>query len=240
MAYLPILTYHRLLAQDPTQRVDPKRISVSQNQFRRHLQWLKWLGYRTVRLEDYVKGLRQGEGRERGRAFAIAFDDGYEEVLTLALPILQEYGFTATVFAVPDQEHNQWDDGNAHLMNAEQLKTWVASGMDVGAHSSHHVHLTQVDLETAKREMRESKAMLEETLKRPVPLFAYPYGETNDGVDALAREAGFEAAFATDHAPRDHAANLYRLRRVVVFPRTTSWEILWKIQRWYPLYQDWK
>jgi len=33
--------------------------------------------------------------------------------------------------------------------------------------------------------------------------------KTDDRVDALARGAGFEAAFATDNAPRDHAANLY-------------------------------
>ena len=52
--YLPILTYHRLLSQDPAPSVDPKRISVSLNQFRTHVRGFKRLGYRSLRLSDYV------------------------------------------------------------------------------------------------------------------------------------------------------------------------------------------
>jgi peptidoglycan/xylan/chitin deacetylase (PgdA/CDA1 family) len=241
MAYLPILTYHRLLSQDPTTTVDPKRISVSQHQFRRHLAWLKRLGYKTLRLEDYVKFLRE-KGSAPSRSFAITFDDGYEEVLTLGLPILQEFGYTAAVFAVPGQfgGSNAWDDGAARLLTADQLKSLDKAGMTIGAHTCGHIHLTRVSAETAGREIEESKVKLEAVLGHAVTLLAYPYGETNDAVDALARGAGFEAAFATDHAPQDHAENLYRIRRAVVFPRNTAWEILIKVQAWYPVYQDWK
>jgi peptidoglycan/xylan/chitin deacetylase (PgdA/CDA1 family) len=263
--YLPILTYHRLLLQDPTKGADPMRISVSQDQFRRHLLWLKRLGYQTIRLEDYVKWLkepltptlspwegergiikesprpRRGRGcRVRGRFFAATFDDGYEEVLTIGLPILQEFGFTATVFAVSSEERNRWDDGKARLMNAAQLRQWREAGMEVGAHSCTHAHLARINREAARREIRDSKTDLEQVLGQAVTMLAYPYGESNPEVEALAREAGFEAAFATDRAPRDHFQNLYRLRRSVVFPRNTAWEILIKAQRWYPAYQDWK
>jgi len=241
MSYLPILTYHRLLAQKPTKNVDPKRISVSQAQFRKQLRWLKRLGYRTLALPDYVRVLLQG-GKAPSRSFAITFDDGYEEVLTLGLPDLQEFGYTATVFAVAGQPGgaNLWDDGGAKLLSADQLRLLDKSGITIGAHSCQHVHLTQVSPGAAKREIAESKEILEQSLGKPVTLFAYPYGETNDSVDRYAREAGFEAAFATDNASRDHSQNLFRLRRVVVFPRNTVWEILMKIQARYPAYQDWK
>ncbi len=248
--YLPILTYHRILPQASTKSNDPHRISVSQTQFRTHLKWLKRLGYKTVRLEDYVKRLRQhphptpspleGEGEEGGKSFAITFDDGYQEVLTLGLPLLQEFGFTAAIFAVPGEERNRWDDNGAKLLAPAELRQWRDAGMETGAHSFRHLHLTRADSEVVRREITESKHKLEGVLGRPVTLFAYPYGETDDRVEALAREAGFQAAFATDHAPRDHAAHLYRLRRSVVFPRNTVWEILCKVQRWYPAYQDWK
>ncbi len=239
--YLPILTYHRLWAVSPTRSADPQRISVSQNQFRDHLRWLKRLGYQSMRLEEYVKRLRGGE-EARGRFFAITFDDGYEEVLTLGLPVLQEFGYTAAVFAVPGQMggKNAWDDGGARLLTADQLRQLDLSGVTIGAHTSQHVHLTRVSPIIAKREIVESKQVLEQTLGRAVTLLAYPYGESNDSVDHYAKEAGFEAAFATDHAPADHTLNRYRLRRVVVFPRNTVWEILMKVQRWYPTYQDWK
>jgi peptidoglycan/xylan/chitin deacetylase (PgdA/CDA1 family) len=239
--YLPILTYHRLLGEDPTRSADPMRISVSRDQFRRHLDWLKRLGYRTMRLEEYVRQLGKPiSSPPPARALAITFDDGYEEVLTLALPILQEFGFTAAVFAVSAEERNRWDDGGARLMSAAQLRQWRQAGMEVGAHSCTHAHLARIDREAARREIRDSKTGLEQVLGQAVTLLAYPYGESSPEVEALAREAGFEAAFATDRAPRDHSQNLFRLRRSVVFPRNTVWEILIKAQPWYPAWQDFK
>jgi len=237
--YLPILTYHRLLPGDPSRSVDPKRISVSQDQFRSHLRWLKRLGYSTIDLPQYVRRLRQNLAIAP-RSIGITFDDGYEEVLTLGLPVLQEFGFTATVFAVSAEERNRWDDGNALLMKAAQLRQWREAGMEVGAHGCRHAHLTQVDRETARREIKDSKLKLEGLLGHAVTLLAYPYGESDPSIESLTREVGFEAAFATDRAPRDHYENLYRLRRTVVFPRNTIWEIFMKAQRWYPAYQDWK
>src|SRR5882724_5620365 len=143
--YLPILTYHRLLPGPPDNTTDPKRIAVSQNQFRSHLKCLKSLGYRTASLATYAEQLRRGQAPAR-KTFAITFDDGYEEVLTLAWPVLQEFGFTATVFAVPGQlgGANAWDDGHAKLLSAAQYRTPAEAGITIGAHTSSHVHLPQV------------------------------------------------------------------------------------------------
>lgn len=241
MSYLPILTYHRILRDDPTTQRDPKRIAVSQMQFEDHLRVLRRFGYRAVSLETYAADLRAGRKPPR-RTFAITFDDGYEDVLTLALPVLDKYGFTATVFAVAGQLGgvNAWDGGGAALLTLAQLKELQAAGLSIGAHTCQHVHLTRVPEAQARMEIFDSKRLLEDALGAPVPLFAYPYGETDDAVDSLAREAGFAAAFATDRAPKNHADNLFRLRRVVVFPRTNAWEVLWKVQRWYPAYQNFK
>jgi peptidoglycan/xylan/chitin deacetylase (PgdA/CDA1 family) len=238
--YIPILTYHRLLPGSPDHTTDPKRIAVSQNQFRSHLKCLKSLGYRTASLADYAEQLRRGRTSAR-KSFAITFDDGYEEVLTLALPVLQEFGFTATVFAVPGQLGgvNAWDDGHAKLLSAAQVRTLAEAGIMIGAHTSSHVHLPQVGPALARREITDSKKRLEEMLGRPVTTFAYPYGESNPLVETFVQEAGFEAAYATDRAPRDQTENLFCIRRVVVFPRTNVWGIWWKVQPWYPAYQDW-
>jgi peptidoglycan/xylan/chitin deacetylase (PgdA/CDA1 family) len=240
MTYLPILTYHRILATKTGASADPKRIAVHVKQFRRHLAWLSWLGYSTIRLEDYAQELKRGGRRAGCKTFAITFDDAYEEVLTLGLPILKEYGFIAATFAVSAEQSNRWDDGKSRLMTSEQLKTWKRAGMEVGAHSCHHAHLTQIDPAQAKREIVESKQQLQDQIGGEVSLFAYPYGETNDEVDAMVSEAGYDAAFATDRAPRDHRANRFRLRRAVIFPRNNAWQILWKAQKWYPRYQDFK
>jgi len=237
MPYLPILTYHRILPGEPTPAADPKRISVGASQFESHLRWLRRFGYRTISLDGYVEALRGGTP-PAPKAFAITFDDGYAELSTIGLPLLRRYGFVATVFAVSGEATNRWDDGRATLLSHDELRAWKAAGMDVGAHTAHHARLPAVDQAQAKREIAESKKQLEDLLQQPVPLFAYPYGEYSPAVMSAAQDAGFSAAFATDRASADHAANLYALRRAVVFPSNGAWNILWKAQRWYPAYQD--
>lgn len=239
MAYLPILTYHRLLDKDPSQAADPKRISVSQKQFRSHLSWLKRLGYQTLRLDRYIDMLNRGE-KVPGRSFAITFDDGYEEVLTLALPVLKEFGFTATVFAVPGSSANAWDDGSAKLLTISQLRELDAEGITIGGHTCSHVHLPVVSPHIAQKEIADSRVRLKQILGHEVSLFAYPYGESTPEVEKWTQDAGYTAAFATDRAPQDHGENFFKLRRAVVFPRNGPWEIFLKAQSWYPRYQDWK
>ena len=112
--------------------------------------------------------------------------------------------------------------------------------MEIGGPQLYACASHRIDRETARREIRDSKQASSRPSGQAVTMLAYPYGESNPEVEACAQEAGFEAAFATDQAPQDHSQNLYRLRRSVVFPRNTAWEILIKAQAWYPAYQDWK
>ncbi len=241
MPYLPILTYHRVINETPTRAVDPHRIAVSADQLRSHLQLLRRFGYRSISLNQYVALLKEGKSAP-ARSVGITFDDAYEDMTELALPLLKDAGFTATVFSVSAYlgETNRWDDGRAKLLTAEGLRTWRKAGMEVGGHTASHVHLPQVDAVTARREIIDNKKKLEDILGETLPTFAYPYGETTEDVDRMVFEAGYQGAFVTDHGRRNHAENVFRLRRVVVFPRTNGWELLWKVQGWYPAYQDWK
>lgn len=239
MTYRPILMYHRVLSGPSVKSIDPHRIGVSVEQFRRHLSLLRWMGYHTINLGDYVELLRAGRSPDR-RTFMITFDDGYEEVLTLAWPVLRDFRFTATVFAVAGQMagSNRWDDGDARLLSPDQLRELDRNGVTIGSHTLQHAHLTKVDPPRAKQEIADSKKLLEDLVGHPITVFAYPYGETDDTIEAYVREAGYHGAVATDRASPDHRANLFRLRRVGVAPVTTRWELYWKVKGWYPLYRD--
>jgi peptidoglycan/xylan/chitin deacetylase (PgdA/CDA1 family) len=50
------------------------------------------------------------------------------------------------------------------------------SGIDFGAHTLTHPNLTKLNLEMAKTEIFESKAIIEYVLNAPAKSFAYPYG----------------------------------------------------------------
>jgi peptidoglycan/xylan/chitin deacetylase (PgdA/CDA1 family) len=70
------------------------RFSTPPAVFRRQLETLADSGLRCVRLEDAMT--------ERG-SVALTFDDGYEDFLEQALPLLLRYGFPATLFVVSGQ-----------------------------------------------------------------------------------------------------------------------------------------
>ncbi len=88
---LVILTYHRVVADDPLK--DPDEIDEAQ--FRMHVETLSRF-FNVLKLSDAVAGLKNGG--VPGRAVAITFDDGYRDNVTAALPILEHYGVPATFF----------------------------------------------------------------------------------------------------------------------------------------------
>ena len=88
---LSILIFHRVLAQrDPVLDWD-----LDAGDFERRMRWLKsW--FNIVPLDEAVTRLAQGS--LPARAAAITFDDGYADNFTVALPILQRLGVSATFF----------------------------------------------------------------------------------------------------------------------------------------------
>ncbi len=43
------------------------------------------------------------------------------------------------------------------MMDNQDTQLWVDAGMEIGSHTQNHIHLTQVDAHTAKREIEQSK-----------------------------------------------------------------------------------
>lgn len=75
---------------------DPQKLCVSPDHFREQMRLLGATA-RPLALGDLVRGLQRGERLDR--CFVVTIDDGYEDTLTTALPILEENGIPATVFA---------------------------------------------------------------------------------------------------------------------------------------------
>ncbi|PYQ10802.1 MAG: hypothetical protein DMH00_09990 [Acidobacteria bacterium] len=103
-----ILMYH-WISGDPGQRL--RHWGVTPDQFEGQMRHLHEQGYRTLRLSEVAQAV-QGLRPLSERTVALTFDDGYRDFLHFAAPILEEYGFTATVFLVADRvgEINAWDE----------------------------------------------------------------------------------------------------------------------------------
>jgi peptidoglycan/xylan/chitin deacetylase (PgdA/CDA1 family) len=193
-----VLCYHAL---SPTWEAD---LSTTPERFERQIALLSGRGYRGVRFSEAVRSHGQG------RVLAVTFDDAYRSVLELARPILDRFGFPASVFAPTDGIDatrplswpgiDQWLDGPHEReltpMSWAELRTLADAGWEIGSHTATHPHLTQLDDATLKDELARSKAACERHLAGPCGSLAYPYGDVDARVVAAAAAAGYETAAA--------------------------------------------
>ena len=161
-------------------------------------------------------------GERSGRIAVITLDDGYADNMESALPILQRHGFSATCYVVSGSigQYNQWDDERLGvrkpLMTVQQLRDWRRGGMEIGAHTASHPRLTQCSDAQLRDEIHGSKGMLEDHLGVPVTQFCYPYGDADNRVASVVREAGFAAATTTRRGRASAGMDLWQLPRVQI------------------------
>lgn len=219
---IPILMYHQIDLPAP-RGTRFRGLTVHPDSFRRQMVWMKRLGYTGLSMRDlmpYLKGERQG------KVFGITFDDGFRNVHTHALPVLQELKFTSTNYFVANQFNggNVWDANNnvphSPLMSLDEIRQWSQGGQEVGSHTLDHVHLPKLDRQDAIHQIRDSRTKLSEALNVDVTAFCYPFGEFTVEHGQIAKEAGYTNATTTARGlagPRD---DFFELPRVGIW-RTT-------------------
>lgn len=233
---MPILMYHRLISHESEKGIHGTWIY--EDRFEKHLKLIKRLGYKTLTFHDFEqKGFIHR--LEYGRKYLmITADDGYRDNLTRMLPLLEKYDMKAVIFIVSNETHNRWDtestsdpDVRADLLSAKEIKSLVASGrVEIGGHTLSHPRLDELSPEAQRREIGENKAQLENTTGQPVISFAYPYGNINENAKSEVISAGYRFAVATDSGPRQMHTDPFQIRRIAVFPRTSTFGLWRKIR----------
>jgi len=100
------------------------------------LQFLVENGYRTVACDDVARLVVDGV-RPAPRSLALTFDDAWESVHSVALPLLRQYGLRAILFAIPARVGNA--PGDTPFVTWAQLRELHASGIvDVQSHTRSH------------------------------------------------------------------------------------------------------
>ena len=226
MQNIPILMYHNIGKAPPGTRLSSQYTGLGQ--FGRQMSVLHALGYRGLAMRDLLPYLLQNKA---GKVFGITFDDGYKDNFELALPILKQFAFTATCFVVSNAigQDNFWTKqqgvATKAMMQVEELRSWLAAGMELGSHTHNHVHLCQLQSEQARWELAISKEHLEGLLQVTIESFSYPYGEFDPRLAALVQELGYLSACTTLRGrvslPYKGMDSLFTLPRVHMTRRTT-------------------
>ena len=209
---IPILTYHSI---DESGSV----ISTTPKVFQRQMEFLSKTDYNVVSLKNFINSLFDGKSLPP-KTIVLTFDDGFQNFYTTAFPVLEKYGFEATVFIVTDYcgKHNNWV-GNpsefppSKILSWREIKELSDSGIEFGAHTRTHPDLTRISGVQIESEITESKSAIENALGSEVTTFAYPFGKFNSSAKRVA-EKMFKAACSTNLGKVNCSSDFFSLERV--------------------------
>lgn len=211
---------------------DPNHLCTSPERLEEHMRNLKRRGFRGVSM----RGLRAANGAEG--LVGLTFDDGYKDFLHEAVPILESFGFSATVFVIGGLlgKTNDWEhhvpQPEMRLLSAEETREVARRGMEVGAHTMTHVRLAGLPPEHLEEEVRGSREILEEVIGEEVEGFCYPFGSIDENAVRAARRAGYEYACAVSETVEKSA---YDIPRIPLAERDNAFRFSLKM-RIYPQY----
>jgi peptidoglycan/xylan/chitin deacetylase (PgdA/CDA1 family) len=227
---IPILMYHRVATGGPP---GLKRFRLDPTLFDEQLSALSHYGYSTIELTDGVEILC-GAKQPTGKPIIITFDDGYRD-FSIALPSLQKYLFTATVFLVAARIGGfaDWDacyGEPAPLMSWPEILEIAGKGTELGCHSLTHRPMTEMDYSDLLRDTRQAREILEFGLARPVTHFAYPHGAENKIVRSVIAALMFSSAVSCRPAVARLGDEILCLPRIEVQGSCTPEELISQIE----------
>jgi peptidoglycan/xylan/chitin deacetylase (PgdA/CDA1 family) len=211
---VPILAFHKLGSLPAGVRM--KSLYVEEGLFAWQMRELRRAGYLMESLDSW----REFSGPNRDRA-VLTFDDGSRTVFRHALPVLARHKFTAIQFLVANAigGANHWDvrtrgEAPDALMDAVEVRDWLSSGQQIGAHSLTHPCLTAIPEAQAREEIYASKKKLEDLFGVSVRHFSYPYGKWSRRMRDLVEGAGYTTAVTLDFGINAEVRDPFALRRI--------------------------
>jgi peptidoglycan/xylan/chitin deacetylase (PgdA/CDA1 family) len=217
---IAILAYHSL---DHSRSV----LSTPPTIFTEQMKVLRDTGVRVVSLSELSDNSRRFSIDENG--VVLTFDDGFRNVYEHALPVLQTYGFPATVFLVTDYcgKTNSWP-GQTVTIEGEPLLGWKEiqemsrAGISFGSHTRTHPDLRKLPIEQAEEELASSKKAIADATGRPVDTLAYPYGAYDAAVRSLAKQH-FRLACSADLGFFKPDSDPFSLERIEMYYFQRPW-----------------
>ncbi|KAF3885040.1 MULTISPECIES: polysaccharide deacetylase family protein [Nostocales] len=218
LAKVPILMYHDIL---------PKKevfFDVTPEELEAHFELLKENGMTPITLDQLTTHLQTGVPLPE-KPVLLTFDDGYGGHYEYVYPLLKKYGYPA-VFSIYTKGVGN-NVGRTHV-SWEQLKEMAADPLvTIASHSvSHPRDLTALPSEEIKKEVVESKAILESNLGIPIRYFTYPEGKYDAQVANAVHEAGYQLALTMSNTDEKYAGASESLLAVSRFGQSRIKEVI--------------
>ncbi len=213
---LPILMYHYIEPPAVGLSLVERGLTVRPEDFAAQMGYLHDRGYTTVSLYDLVEALRTGRALPE-RAVVLTFDGAHRSLLRYALPIMQPYGFTGTIFAIT----KGMDEGQALYLTWAQAKDLYNQGWKIEPHTRTHLQLAGRSRAVQWGELCGSLLDVAEHIGVTPRFIAYPSGYYDALTLRLVQRLGFWGGLTTRINRWHNAQTEFTLSRVRVLGTET-------------------
>ena len=229
-AQVIIFCYHRLV-----DKIRYPGTEITPAAFEAQMKELKDKGITVIPMQDFL-AWKRGEKNIPPRSAVVTFDDGWKSQYEVAWPIMKKYGYPFTLFIYTEGVRGG-TLGGGEAITWEQLADLRDNGVDIQAHTATHQDLreghsvmviepggkrtkkklTGADYEKwIQNEVFGCKELLEQRLGIKVNCFAVPFGNYNEHVKELARNAGYEAMFTVYGQPITFTSSMDSIGRYAI------------------------
>jgi peptidoglycan/xylan/chitin deacetylase (PgdA/CDA1 family) len=206
---VPILSYQDFAEKCEAPHCTPRKILIHQ------MNYLKDNGYRVISLKDLLGFLEYKHGIPK-KSVVITVDDGYRSFYEIAYPILNEYGFKATLFISTDLMRK-----SKNRVTWNQLKKIKADGFEVGSGCLSRTDLTKrrakerekAYLKRIENELVRSKKIIDRKLGQKTIYLAFPHGGYNQRILQLSEDAGYKIGLSVRKGSNPFFADPLSLKR---------------------------
>lgn len=174
-------------------------LALTQSVFDSQLAFLKQEGYHVVTMDQLLDFL-DFKGQLPHKSVVITIDEVRDSVLEIAYPVIQKYGFPATLFIQTDLI------GKKGALSWPEVRYLSDAGLDIQCRSA--TFPKQKDLRIKQNfnryikeldnELLAAKAVIQRELGKNCQYLAYPEGPANPIIVAFAEKHGFRAGFRSE------------------------------------------
>ena len=179
----------------------------------------------------------EGSLNNKLRYTIVTFDDAFKSIINNGVPVLEKAKTPFTLFIPAGQlgKNPGWlkntgrKDEFEVVASIEELLRIPPEISTFASHTINHYDLTQIKHKEALTEIRDSKLILESSLKKEINYFSFPYGRYNFKIVECCKEAGYNQVFGI--VPESPLAPLktYVKGRIEVDPSEWYMEFILKI-----------
>jgi len=222
---VPILTYH-----DFNNRGG---ITVTPEKFERQMRYLKEKHYSVISLDKLVEGIKKGANFAHNTV-VITMDDGYKDNFTYAYPVLNKYGFTATIFLITNKI-----GADANFLDWKEVKEMSNNNISFGAHTKNHVYLPALkEKDILWDEIAGCKEIIESRIGTRVDYMSYPSGGFTEEIKTLVRKAGYKGACSTNRGHKVfNKPDPYELNRISIRDQDNPFSLWAKLSGYYNIFR---